>query len=35
VSPEKCKGLYCPDFAIHGYRTDKAAAGEKESDDAC
>jgi 2-oxoglutarate ferredoxin oxidoreductase subunit delta len=40
VSPEKCKGcdlcgMYCPDFAIHGYRTDKAAAGEKESDDAC
>jgi hypothetical protein len=31
--------MYCPDFAIHGYRTDKPAAGaaetEKEPDDAC
>jgi hypothetical protein len=31
--------MYCPDFAIHGYRTDKPAAAateaEKESDDAC
>jgi hypothetical protein len=33
--------MYCPDFAIHGYRTDKPAASaaetetEKEPDDAC
>jgi 2-oxoglutarate ferredoxin oxidoreductase subunit delta len=33
VTPEKCNGcdlcgMYCPDFAIHGYRADKAAAAE-------
>jgi len=33
-------GMYCPDFAIHGFRTDKTAAAaatevEKESGDAC
>jgi hypothetical protein len=32
--------MYCPDFAIHGFRTDKTAAAaatevEKESGDAC
>jgi hypothetical protein len=33
--------MYCPDFAIHGHRTDKPAAAtaetetEKESEDAC
>jgi 2-oxoglutarate ferredoxin oxidoreductase subunit delta len=31
VNPDKCNGcdlcgMYCPDFAIHGYRTDKPAA---------
>jgi hypothetical protein len=24
--------MYCPDFAIHGYRTDKGAAAAKESE---
>jgi 2-oxoglutarate ferredoxin oxidoreductase subunit delta len=31
VNPDKCSGcdlcgMYCPDFAIHGFRTDKTAA---------
>jgi 2-oxoglutarate ferredoxin oxidoreductase subunit delta len=41
VQPDKCSGcdlcgMYCPDFAIHGTRTDKPknAAAEKETDDA-
>jgi len=31
IAPDKCTGcdmcgMYCPDFAIHGYRNDKPAA---------
>ena len=46
VNSDKCSGcdlcgMYCPDFAIHGYRTDKpkttaspTAAATKEAEDA-
>ena len=39
VAPEKCSGcdlcgMYCPDFAIYGYRTPEAKAGSSRKEGA-